>query len=252
MAAMIGSDKWSIFVVQNEIIGELKRKVNQMSKSTRPDSVKLAMRLVSSVVLCTALSVGCSKREKESDVGVDATTDEGRPKVALIMKSLANEFFSTMADGATTHQGEHADQYELVVNGIKDERDLSRQVALVEEMVAGGADAIVIAPADSQALVPALRRAKEKGVVIINIDNRLDAAILAEENVQIPFVGPDNKAGAKKVGEFLATKLNKGDQVAILEGIRSSFNAQQRLAGFNEAMDEAGMEIVSSQSAQWK
>ena len=87
--------------------------------------------------------------------------DNEKPQVALIMKSLANEFFSTMAAGAESHQQAHADQYDLVINGIKDERDLTRQVALVEEMVARGVDAIVIAPADSKALVPVLKRALE-------------------------------------------------------------------------------------------
>jgi ribose transport system substrate-binding protein len=168
------------------------------------------------------------------------------------MKSLANEFFSTMAAGAETHQSEHADQYELLVNGIKDESDLGRQVALVDEMVAAGVDAIVIAPADSKALVPALRKAKKAGVVVVNIDNRLDTEVLQQENVAIPFVGPDNKAGAKKVGEFLAGKLSKGDQVAVLEGKTTAFNGVQRRLGFEQAMSEAGIEIVTSQSADWE
>jgi ribose transport system substrate-binding protein len=125
-------------------------------------------------------------------------------------------------------------------------------VALVEEMVAAGVDAIVVAPADSRALVPALRRAKDAGVVVINIDNRLDADVLKQEDVSIPFVGPDNKAGAKKVGAHLATKLRRGDQVAVLEGIRTSFNGTQRRLGFEEAMAEAGISIVDSQSAEWE
>ena len=49
----------------------------------------------------------------------------GKPKIALVMKSLANEFFSTMAEGAKAHQASHADQYDLLVNGIKDERDVT-------------------------------------------------------------------------------------------------------------------------------
>jgi len=174
------------------------------------------------------------------------------PRVALIMKSLANEFFSTMAAGAETHQSEHADQYQLLVNGIKDESDLGRQVALVDEMVAAGVDAIVIAPADSKALVPALRRAKKAGVVVVNIDNRLDADVLKQDNVAIPFVGPDNKAGAKKIGDFLAGKLSKGDKVAVLEGKTTAFNGVQRRLGFEDAMNEAGIEIVTSQSADWE
>ena len=182
-----------------------------------------------------------------------AGSASAKPRIALIMKSLANEFFSTMAKGAENHQASHADEYDLVVNGIKDERDLSRQVSLVEEMVASGVDAIVIAPADSKALVPVLRRAKQAGVVVVNIDNQLDQDILKQESVTIPFVGPDNLAGAKKVGDYLANRLDaQQDKVAILEGIRTSFNAQQRLKGFEAAMRAAGIEVVDSQSAEWE
>ncbi|GAA5506157.1 sugar ABC transporter substrate-binding protein [Novipirellula caenicola] len=204
------------------------------------------------LLLALMLLVGCNSSSTTPEGPQAADADNDKPRVALIMKSLANEFFSTMADGATEHQAEHADDYDLVVNGIKDERDLSRQVSLVEEMVASGVDAIVIAPADSKALVPALRRASQAGVVVINIDNRLDADVLAQEQISIPFVGPDNMAGAKTVGDHLAAKLNKGDKVAILEGIRTSFNAQQRLKGFQAAMQDAGIEIVDSQTAEWE
>jgi len=194
--------------------------------------------------------LGCSSGD--AGAPADGKSEGKKPRVALVMKSLANEFFSTMAAGAEKHQQEHAAEYDLIINGIKDERDLSRQVALVEEMVASGVDAIVIAPADSKALIPVLRRAQKAGVVVVNIDNRLDAEVLQQEGISIPFVGPDNKAGAKKVGDYLATKLNEGDAVAVLEGIRTSFNGAQRREGFEMAMQEAGIKIVTSQSAEWE
>ena len=194
---------------------------------------------------------GCGSQESATDQA-SQKKKQGKPQIALIMKSLANDFFSSMAEGAKKHQAEHRNEYELVVNGIKDELDLSRQAALVDEMVASGVDAIVIAPADSKALVPVLRRARQKGVVIINIDNRLDRDTLEKEKISIPFVGPDNRKGARKVGEYLASKLKPGDAVAILEGIRTSFNATERRLGFEQAMQEAKMKIVDSQSAQWE
>jgi len=203
---------------------------------------------------CCLFLYGCSS-DSAPDTSAESSAETSgtkRPKVALIMKSLANEFFSTMAAGAEQHHADNADNYDLIVNGIKDERDLSRQVALVEEMVSAGVDAIVIAPADSKALVPALRRAKTAGVVVVNIDNRLDAAVLKQEEISIPFVGPDNKAGAAKVAAHLASKLTKGDTVAVLEGIRTSFNGTQRREGFEQAMLEAGVSIVDSQSADWE
>lgn len=197
-------------------------------------------------------SAGCGSSKRTAGTQASSSADGDKPRVALIMKSLANEFFSTMADGAISHQTNHADQYDLIVNGIKDERDLSRQAALVDEMVTSGVDAIVIAPADSKALVPALRRAQNAGVVVVNIDNRLDAEVLELEGIAIPFVGPDNRTGAKKVADFLATKLSKGDEVAILEGIRTSFNATQRRLGFEESMSAAGITTIDSQSAEWE
>ncbi|MDF1753686.1 MAG: sugar ABC transporter substrate-binding protein [Verrucomicrobiales bacterium] len=178
--------------------------------------------------------------------------DSDKPVVALVMKSLANEFFKTMADGAEKHQAANPDQYELIVNGIRNETDLTAQVNLVEQMVSRGVDAIVIAPADSKALAPALKRAIDAGVTVINIDNQLDQDVLKEASLTIPFVGPDNREGARMVGDQVAKQLQKGDAVAIIEGVPTAFNAVQRRLGFEDAMEAAGIKIVSSQSGSWE
>lgn len=185
---------------------------------------------------------GCGARSRERD----------KPRIALVMKSLANEFFTTMADGARKHQEQHPDRYELIVNGIKDERDLARQVAIVDELIAQRIAALVIAPADSRALVTACKRAADAGIVVINIDNKLDADVLREAGLKVPFVGPDNRAGARQVGDYLAKHLEPDAPVAILEGIRTAYNGQQRRLGFEDAMRAAGTRIVASQSAQWE
>jgi ribose transport system substrate-binding protein len=65
-------------------------------------------------------------------------------------------------------------------------------------------------------------------------------------------VGPDNRKGARAVGEVLAAKLESGDPVAILEGVRTADNAIQRRLGFEDAMKAAGMTIVDTQSAEWE
>jgi ribose transport system substrate-binding protein len=176
----------------------------------------------------------------------------GKPVVALVMKSLANEFFKTMEDGARKHQGAHADQYELVATGIKDEQDVARQIELVEQMIARGVQAIVLAPADSRALVAVAQRAMEAGIVVVNIDNRFDAAVLAERRIAIPFVGPDNRKGARMVGEAVAQRLSRGDPIAILEGAPNAFNGIQRKLGFEDAATTAGLRIVRSQTAHWE
>ncbi|QXI32032.1 sugar ABC transporter substrate-binding protein [Pseudomonas promysalinigenes] len=186
-------------------------------------------------------------------VAVSAVHAEEKPKVALVMKSLANEFFRTMEDGAKDYQKAHPEDFELVANGIKNETDTGEQIRIVEQMVNSGAKALVIAPADSKALVSAVKKAMDQGVVVINIDNRLDPDLLKSKGISVPFVGPDNRKGARLVGEYLAKqKLTAGDQVGIIEGVSTTTNAQQRTAGFKDAMDAAQMKIVSVQSGNWE
>jgi ribose transport system substrate-binding protein len=157
-----------------------------------------------------------------------------------------------MAEGAKAHQAANSSTYTLVVNGIRNESDLAQQVALVEQMMAQGVDAIVIAPADSRALVPVLAKALRQKIVVVNIDNKLDEPTLQQLGIDIPFVGPDNRAGARAVGASLAKHLQRGHKVAILEGIPTAFNAQQRRLGFEDAMREAGIDVVAVQSAHWE
>ncbi|WP_288493299.1 sugar ABC transporter substrate-binding protein [uncultured Pseudomonas sp.] len=175
-----------------------------------------------------------------------------KPKVALVMKSLANEFFLTMEDGAKTYQKDHSADFDLISNGIKDETDTSSQIRIVEQMIVSKVDALVIAPADSKALVPVLKKASEAGIKVVNIDNRLDPEVLKSKSLDIPFVGPDNRKGARLVGEYLAKQLKQGDQVGIIEGVSTTTNAQQRTAGFKDAMEAAGMRIVGVQSGNWE
>jgi ribose transport system substrate-binding protein len=201
-----------------------------------------ARRLTSLSVLVILLALtGCGRAHAP-----------GRPRVALVMKSLANEFFKTMEDGARAHQRAHATDYDLIAAGIKDEQDVGEQIRIVEQMIAERVDALVIAPADSKALVSTCKKAADAGLRVVNIDNKLDAEVLREKRLQIPFVGPDNRAGARAVGAYLAKRLQAGDQVAIIEGAPNAANAVQRKLGFEDAMRAAGIVVAASQTAGWE
>src|SRR5471030_846306 len=175
-------------------------------------------------------------------MSVFAADAPAKPKVALVMKSLANEFFLTMENGAKAHQKTHAAQYDLIANGIKDETDTANQIKLVEQMIVSKVNA----------LVPVLKKAVDAGILVVNIDNKLDEAALKEKGITIPFVGPDNRKGAKIVGTYLGKQIKAGDQVAIIEGVSTTFNAQQRTLGFQDAMSAVGAKVVSVQSGQWE
>ena len=75
--------------------------------------------------------------------------------------------------------------------------------------------------------------------------------MIAESGIKVPFVGPDNREGARLVGEYLAKNLHAGDEVAIIGGISTAFNAQQRQMGFEDAMAAVAAIVVSVQDGNW-
>lgn len=184
--------------------------------------------------------------------GTAAGKDSGKPRIALVMKSLANEFFKTMEEGARAHNEAHSGDYELITQGIKNETDVARQIQIMEQLTASGVDAIIISPADSKALVSVCKKAMDAGVIVVNIDNKFDDDVLLDKDVKIPFVGPDNHKGARMVANYVTDNLDPGSPVAVLEGAPNAFNAIQRQLGIEEALNEAGMAIVASQTAHWE
>jgi ribose transport system substrate-binding protein len=204
------------------------------------DASKLSRRAALSLLPCGMLACG-----KKPGPPV-------RRRVSLIVKSLANEFFQTMERGAREHQRTHTEEYELLPSGTEDQYDAPKQVGLVERAIAQGVDAIVLAPIDSKALVPICKQALDAQIVVVNIDNKLDAAVLGEKSFSIPFIGPNNRKGARLAGDRLARALKPGDAVAIIEGVAATYNSQQRKRGFEDAMKAAGMRIVGYRTANWE
>ncbi|WP_374350159.1 substrate-binding domain-containing protein [Chitinimonas sp.] len=175
-----------------------------------------------------------------------------KPRVTLLVKSLANEFFVTMVEGAKAHAAANRDKYSLNVRGVPWEKDLALQARQLDEAIAERPAAIVIAPISSTELNPQLKKAVQAGIIVINIDNKLDDRSLAGLELNIPFVGPSNRAGARMAGDYVGSKLRSGDEVAIIEGASNAVNGQARTAGFREAMDAVGAKVVQVRSGEWE
>jgi ribose transport system substrate-binding protein len=180
-----------------------------------------------------------------------AAIPNGKLTIALVLKSLADPFTVAMSSAAENYQKHFASQFDLNVLGTSTELDTSTQIRIVDDLIGAHTSAIVVAPTDSKALVPVVIRAINAGVIVIAIDNPLDEADLDAAHLAVPFVGPDNRKGALMVADYLATKLNRGDEVGIIEGLTRDRNAQQRTEGFRSAMDAAGMKVVAIASGDY-
>ncbi|PQA71891.1 LacI family transcriptional regulator [Brucella oryzae] len=175
-----------------------------------------------------------------------------KPKVGLVMKSLANEFFKQMQAGAEDYAAKNTDKFSFAAVGMKDERDFAAQVDAVENFITQQFNVIVLAPADSKAMVTPVKKALEAGIKVINIDVALDEEAKKQAGVDLAFFGPDNREGAKLAGLALAKDLGKGAKVVILEGNPEADNAKERKKGFDDAVAEGGLTLLDSKTAHWE
>ena len=205
--------------------------------------MKYAVREIAICLLTAILMLG------GANTGLAQQTK--KPVIGLVMKSLANEFFKDMEEGAVKHAQERGD-LTLVPVGMHSETDIDTQISAIENFITQKVDAIVVAPADSRALVPPLARAIKAGIIVINIDVALDEAAKKQAGVDLAFVGPDNRAGAKMSGDVLAKALGTGGKVVIIEGNPGADNAQQRKRGFDDSVKEGKLDLVDSRTAHWE
>ncbi len=187
-----------------------------------------------------------------SSAGASTPKTGDKPKIGLVMKSLSNEFFKQMQAGAEKYAAAHTSEFSFKAVGMKDERDFVAQVDAVENFIADKYDIIVVAPADSKAMVTPLKKAIDAGITVINIDVPLDQTVVKAAGLDLPFFGPDNTEGARMAGEVLAKDLGTGGKVFIIEGNPEADNAKQRKAGFEAAAKAGGLKVIASETAHWE
>jgi ribose transport system substrate-binding protein len=175
-----------------------------------------------------------------------------KPKVGLVMKSLANEFFKQMQAGAEDYAAKNTDKFSFAAVGMKDERDFAAQVDAIENFVTQHFNIIVVAPADSKAMVTPIAKAVKAGITVINIDVALDEAAKKAAGIDLAFFGPDNRAGAKLAGDALGKALGDGGKVVILEGNPEADNAKQRKLGFDDSVKQFKLQLLDSKTAHWE
>lgn len=138
------------------------------------------------------------------------------------------------------------------MKAINTQTEIDQQIELVQKFIDDRVDAIVLVPIDSKALVPITVKAIKAGIKVINIDIRLDEELLREAQIELTYVGPDNKSASKMVGDVLAKKVGSGAKVMLIEGLSVAENAQQRKAGFLESIEEYSLQLLASEPANWE
>lgn len=189
-----------------------------------------------------------SQAEEESGI---AETDN-KLDIALVMKTLTNPFFIEMEKGA--REAEEEFNVNLIVKTGAQETSIDQQISIVEDLIVEQVDAIVIAPGGSTELVPVLKKAQDAGIVIVNIDNQLDTDLSQKMGlIDVPFISVDNAEGAYLSAKQIGDLLTEPSTVAVIEGISSAKNSQDRKKGALKAFGEnPNVAKIINATANWK
>lgn len=228
---------------------------------------KTIPRLLFTLMLFAAAALaGCGENSSPTAVtdanGKPATADMPRPAppaarairptVALVMKTLTNPFFIEMERGA--REAERELDVKLLVRTAAQETSIEQQIQIVDALIHDGVDAIVIAPGDSLELIPVLKNAQDAGIVVVNIDNRLDPGFSEKLGLRnVAYISVDNEQGAYNAVSYLNRFITRPTAVAIIEGIRGASNAEERKRGALRAFSEnPNATVVAMETAHWK
>ncbi len=176
----------------------------------------------------------------------------GRPRVALVMKTLNNPFFIDMQRGA--EQAAKDLNVDLVVQAADRETDVERQMQIVENLIQARVNALALTPSGSREVVPVVGKANAANIPVVIVDTRLDQKAATDAGVKTAsFVGSDNYRGGQIIGEYLVKVSDRRAKVAILEGIPGHETGDSRVRGFKDAIKGSpNVTIVASQPANWE
>jgi fructose transport system substrate-binding protein len=134
-----------------------------------------------------------------------------QPVIGLITKTETNPFFVKMREGAS--EAAKAKGAKLMIAAGRFDGDNASQVTAIENMVAAGAKAILITPSDTKAIVPAIRKARAAGVLVIALDSPADP----EDATDALFATDNFKAGLL-IGQYArAAMAGKAAKIATLD-----------------------------------
>ncbi|MEY4382537.1 MAG: hypothetical protein RI995_79 [Bacteroidota bacterium] len=184
------------------------------------------------LLLGAILCLGCGKKSKD-----DATTI----RIGVSMLSLQNEFILKVANSLEKHAKEN--KVELIV--VDAERSALKQVEQVENFINQHVDAIILNPCEYEASSPAVVKAKQAGIPIINVNS-------STKEKPDAWVGSDDKESAAMAIDFLAKKLQGKGNIVMIQGYLGQAAQLDRDQGAQDALKKyPNIHILATQTGEW-
>jgi len=191
---------------------------------------------------------GCSSDEDPSSSG-DPTNGAEQPG-EVITVGFAQTGSESGWRSANTDSMKEAfsaeNGFELIFNAA--DNDPAAQIAAVRSFINQGVDAIVIAPIVSDGWDDVLQEAKDASIPVILEDRTVSAS----DDLFASWVGLDFKKEGVTAGTWAAENIGtEPTKMVVLEGTTGSAPANDRAAGFDEAIAGSQIEKIDSQTGEF-
>lgn len=163
-------------------------------------------------------------------------------RIGAVLKFLGNPYWQLLAKGMASKSNTFGFMIDMRAGAT--ESDPVGQLALMEEMVTNGYDAILVSPQTDKNLVPAVVKAKKEGILLINVDD----AVL--EDAQ-HFIGPNQYEKGIRAARYFIEKYPAGGEVAVIKGLAGVYAVSQRSQGFIDTLAKFPFKIVSQVHGDW-
>jgi ribose transport system substrate-binding protein len=181
--------------------------------------------LLALVLGVTFVSSGCGRGGKS-----------GGKRIGVTLLTREHVFYKDLEAGLKDAADKHG--YQLTVTS--GDFDLAKQQSQIENFIVQGVDAIIVCPADSKGIGPAIERANQANIPVFTAD------IAAQGGQVVSHVASDNLSGGRLAADFIAKALGGQGEVGII-GQQEVQSGLDRETGFKEEISKhPGIKVVST------
>lgn len=198
--------------------------------------MKKIIALLLAVVMVLAMTA-CGAKE-EAPAAAAASDIE----ISVVLKTLASEYWGYVKDGCDKAAAELGIKVTVVGPGA--ESDIEGQVAMIEQQIGAGCDAIVCAPNDAAAAAAALQAAIDKKIPVLAVDTEVGI------EGETCFVGTSNEDAAKEGALWAASVVGENANAVVIYGQEGDNTSNMRRSGYEAVCKEKGITVLAALSGQ--
>lgn len=163
--------------------------------------------------------------------------------IAVVCKGSQHEFWRSVELGARDAGKELG--IKITFEAPEDESQIDVQIEMMDKAIAGKADAIVLAPLDTERLNPVIEKANEQNIPVITLDSDVTSPL------RKATIGTDNTSAGSIAARNAISLIHGEGQIAVISYVKGAQTANERNAGFLKEIEannqDKKMEVMDLQ-----